>query len=73
MKDAQTQAQELSATAGITLGSRADHQLLQQCPGPVMDTFGKGGGGGAVASAAVPIQSGQMMLTVTVNMSYEIK
>jgi uncharacterized protein YggE len=72
VKDAQTQAQELSATAGITLGNVQTISFFNNVPGPVMDTFGKGGGGG-VAAAAVPIQSGQMTLTVTVNMSYEIK
>ncbi len=73
VKDAQTQAKELSATAGITLGSVQTISFFNNVPGPVMDTFGKGGGGVAAASAPVPIQSGQMMLTVTVNMTYEIK
>jgi len=72
VKDAQTQAQELSATAGITLGNVQSISFYNNVPGPVMDSFGKGGGG-AVAAAPVPIQSGQMTLTVTINMSYEIK
>ena len=72
VKDALTQAQELSATAGITLGEVQTISFFNNVPGPVVDAFGKGGGGG-VAQAAVPIQSGQMILTVTVNMSYEIK
>ena len=73
VKDAQTQAQELSATAGISLGDVQTISFYNNVPGPVMDTFGKGGGGGGVAAASVPIQSGQMILTATVNMSYEIK
>lgn len=73
VKDALTQAQELSATAGITLGEVQTISFYNNVPGPVVDAFGKGGGGGGVAQAAVPIQSGQMILTVTVNMSYEIK
>jgi hypothetical protein len=72
VKDAQTQAQELSTTAGITLGQVQTISFFNNVPSPVLDTFGKGGGG-AVAAAAVPISSGQMTLTVTVNMSYEIK
>jgi uncharacterized protein YggE len=72
VKDAQSQAQELSATAGITLGPVQTISFFNNVPGPVMDTFGKGGGA-AMAAPSVPVQSGQMTLTVTVNMSYEIK
>ncbi|HVN14869.1 MAG TPA: SIMPL domain-containing protein [Anaerolineales bacterium] len=74
IKDAQTQAQELATTAGLTLGSIQTISFFDNVPTPVMDTFGKGGGGGAVAQAAsVPISSGQMTLTVTVNVTYELK
>jgi uncharacterized protein YggE len=73
VKDAQSQAQELSTTAGVTLGAIQSISFFNNVPGPVMDTFGKGGGGGVAAAAAVPISSGQLTLTVTVNMSYEIK
>jgi len=72
VKDAQTQAQELSTTAGITLGPVQTISFINNVPGPVMEAFGKGGGGG-VAAASVPISSGQMTLAVTINMSYEIK
>lgn len=72
VKDAQTQAKELATTASITLGEVQTISFYNNVPSPVMDTFGKGGGG-AVAAASVPISSGQMTLTVTVNMSYEIK
>ena len=73
VKDAQTQASELATTAGITLGDVQTITFTNNVPGPVMDTFGKGGGGGAVAAASVPISSGQMTLTVTIDMSYAIK
>jgi uncharacterized protein len=73
VKDAQTQAQELSTTAGITLGPVQTISFFNNVPTPVMDSFGKGGGGALAAPASVPISSGQMTLTVTVNMSYEIK
>ena len=72
VKDAQTQAQELSTTAGITLGSVQTISFYNNVPSPVMDEFGKGGGG-TLAAPSVPISSGQMTLDVTVNMSYEIK
>lgn len=72
VKDAQTQAKEVSDTAGITLGAVQAISFYDNVPVPVMNAYGKGGGAGVVA-ASVPIQTGQMTLTVTVNMSYEIK
>jgi uncharacterized protein YggE len=72
VKDARTQAGELAAAAGITLGEVQSVSFYDSIPTPTTTLYGKGGGGGAEA-AAVPIQSGQMTLTVTVNMTYEIK
>ena len=72
VQDAKTQAQELAAVAGVTLGEITSVSFYEATSSPVMDGFGKGGGGGAEA-AAVPIQPGQMTLTVTVSMTYEIK
>jgi len=72
VKDAQTQAKEISDTAGITLGAVQTISFYDNVPAPVMNAYGKGGGA-VEAPASVPIQSGQMTLTVTVNMSYEIK
>ncbi len=71
VKDAQTQAEELAAAAGVSLGDIQSVDFYNTVPAPVTTAFGKGGGGGAEAS--VPIQSGQMTLTVTVNMSYLLK
>jgi hypothetical protein len=73
IKDAKTQAQELSDTAGISLGDVQTISFYDNVPVPILNAYGKGGGGDGVVAAAVPIQSGQMTLTVTVNMSYEIK
>jgi uncharacterized protein YggE len=39
---------------------------------PIPFAEGKGGGA-ALDAAAVPIQTGQLTFTVTVNMTYEIK
>ena len=71
VKDAQTQAKELAAAAGISLGPVQSVNFYNSVPTPTAMALGKGGGGGA--EAAVPIQSGQLTLTVTVNMSYEIR
>ena len=74
VQDAKTQAQELAAAAGVRLGEITSISFYDSAPSPVMDTYGKGGGGGMVeAAASVPIQPGQMTLTVTVSMTYEIK
>jgi uncharacterized protein YggE len=72
VKNAQEQAQELAVAAGVTLGDITSISYYDAIPSPVMDTYGKGGGGGMQA-ATVPIQPGQMTLTVTVSMTYAIK
>jgi hypothetical protein len=72
VKDARTQAAELAAAAGVSLGSVRSVDFYNSVPAPVINAYGKGGGGGGM-EAAVPIQTGQLMLTVTVTMSYEIK
>ncbi len=71
VKDARTQADELAKAAGISLGPIQTVEFYNSIPTPTVNGIGKGGGG--AAEAAVPIQSGQLMLTVTVNMSYAIK
>jgi uncharacterized protein YggE len=70
VKDARTQAQELAAAAGVSLGALQSVDFYNSVPAPVVNAYGKGGGG---AEASVPIQSGQLTVTVTVNMSYAIK
>jgi len=72
MKNAQAQAQELADAAGVTLGKITSISFYDSTPSPVMDAYGKGGGGMGAAST-VPIQPGQLTLTVTVSLSYEIK
>ncbi|MBN1453166.1 MAG: SIMPL domain-containing protein [Anaerolineales bacterium] len=74
VKDAKAQAQELADVAGMSLGEVQSISFYDSAPVPYMDSYGKGGGGAAVSEvAAVPIQPGQLTLTVTVSMSYEIK
>ncbi len=72
VKNAKQQAQELADAAGVTLGDITSISFYDAVPYPVFDGYGRGGGGGMEA-AAVPIQPGQMTLTVTVSMTYEIK
>ncbi len=71
VKDAQTQAKELAQTAGVTLGPVQSITYNNSMPMPIMQSFGKGGGG--AADMAVPINPGTMTLNVSVNMAYDIK
>jgi uncharacterized protein YggE len=70
IQDAQERARELADAAGVELGQVQSISFYDSVPYPIFD--GKGGGGGAM-EAAVPIQPGQLTLTVTVSMAYEIK
>jgi uncharacterized protein YggE len=69
--DAQSQADELAKAAGVGLGPVQNINTFSYgVPFPVLG----GKGGGAVATeASVPISPGQMLLTVDVNMVYEIE
>ena len=71
VKDAETQAQELASSAGVTLGEIQTIGFFDNQPVPVFD--GKGGGAAVAQAAAVPIQPGQLTLTVTVSVTYAIK
>jgi len=73
VKDAKAQAQELADTAGLKLGEMQTISFYDSAPVPYQDTYGKGGGAAVEQAAAVPIQPGQLALTVTVSMTYEIK
>ncbi len=73
VKDAQEQAQGLASASGVTLGNVQTISFTNNIPQPVTDVYGKGGGGLAAAPASVPINTGQLTLTVTVDMTYEIK
>jgi len=73
VKNAQEQAQELADAAGVQLGEVQSIGYFDNGPQPYLDAYGKGGGGGAAEAASVPIQPGQLTLTATVSMSYEIK
>jgi len=72
VKDAKEQAQQLADAAGMNLGDVQTISFYDSAPVPYME-YGKGGGGGATVEAAVPIQPGQLTVTATVSISYEIK
>lgn len=70
--DAQTQAQELADTAGLSLVQIETINFVESTPTAYFE--GKGGGGGvAAANAVVPIQPGQLAISVTVSMTYSVK
>lgn len=69
--DAQSQADELAKAAGVGLGPVKNISTFSSgIPFPIL---GGKGGAGVAAEASVPISPGQMLLTVEVNMVYEIE
>ena len=73
VEDAKAQANELAAAAGVTLGDLQSINFSESSPVPYVE--GKGGGGGVAAAdgASVPIQPGQLTISVTVSLTYLIK
>ena len=72
VEDAKVEAQELAEAAGLSLVSIQSINYYESSPTTYFE--GKGGGGGAaMESAAVPIQPGQLAISVTVNVTYSIK
>lgn len=71
VEDAKLEAQELADAAGIALVQIEDINYFESSPTPYFE--GKGGGGGGAAESAVPIQPGQLAISVTVNITYSIK
>lgn len=72
VQNGKAQAQELADAAGLTLGDIVEISFYDSIPTPVMEAFG-GKGGGEMAGSAVPIQPGQMLLAVNVQITYEIR
>jgi uncharacterized protein YggE len=74
VEDAKMQAQELAAAAGVEVGEIQSISFFDNSPYPSPMMYGgKGGGGGMAESAAVPIQPGQLTISVTVSATYTIK
>ena len=75
VENAKMQAEDLAGVSGVTLGDIQNISYYESGAQPYYYDaygYGKGGGGGAEVSA-VPIQPGQLAITVTVNMTYTIK
>lgn len=71
VEDAKREALELAEVAGVELGEIEIINYYEGSPTPYFE--GKGGGGGESVASAVPIQPGQLAISVTVNMTYSIK
>ena len=73
VEDAQNQAQQLVDLTGAKLGPVQYINISSsQVPVPIYE--GKGGGGYAAANTtSVPVSSGQLTISVNVNITYEIK
>jgi uncharacterized protein len=73
VEDAQAQATQLVTLTGAKLGPVQYISLsVSQSPVPLFE--GKGGGGYAASNVnAVPVASGQLTVSVNVNITYEIK
>jgi uncharacterized protein YggE len=69
--DAQTQAQELAEAAGLTLGDIAS--ISTSGSGIPYPNYGVGGGGMGGAEASVPVSPGQMVVSVDVFVTYQVK
>jgi len=71
VKNAEIAAQELAQAAGVTLGPvMTINSYSGSSPVPMYE--GKGGGA-AVMDSSVPVSAGQLILSVDVNMIYEIR
>jgi uncharacterized protein len=70
MANAQSLAQELATTAGLSVGAIQNITYNEYYPSPY---YGMGGGGAASEAAAIPIQPGKMQFSVTVSVTYELK
>jgi uncharacterized protein YggE len=73
MANAETQATEAAAAAGATLGPVQNISMYSTSSPAPMYYDGKGGGGMDAAAMSVPIATGQMQVSASVNVTYELK
>jgi hypothetical protein len=74
MENAASLAGELATNAGVELGDIQNISYSEYLPTAYYGYgMGGGGGGGAEGAASAPISPGQMQLTVTISVTYEIK
>jgi len=72
VKNAEKAANDLAKASGVTLGAVQTISSYGGGP-PVYLSEGKGGGMAVAVAASVPVSSGQMVLSVDVNIVYEIR
>jgi uncharacterized protein YggE len=72
MKNAKSQAEELAGLASVSLVEITNISYTDSTP-YVYAEMGRGGGGGSGIQANVPIEPGQMTITASVSVTYEIK
>ncbi len=71
IQDAKTQAAELASAAGVTLGAvQSLNVVSNNTPYTMYDAKG---GAPALASGSVPVSAGQLVITASANVVYEIK
>lgn len=68
--DARARAEELATLAGVQLGRLMNISIYNS--GGVQPMYDAKGGGMGMASSAVPVAAGQMLIQVDANVSYEI-
>jgi uncharacterized protein len=68
--DANNVAAELAKNAGMKLGGIESISYSNNSPVPL---YGMGGGGAGMQSASVPVQPGMTQISVTVDVTYELK
>lgn len=68
---AKQQAQEMADAAGISLGDIQNLSFYESTPMPMLS--GKGGGMAMSADTSVPIQPGQLTISVNVSITYLLK
>jgi uncharacterized protein YggE len=69
MANANSLAEELAQTAGVSVGEIQSITYSDYYASP----YGMGGGGSTAPNASVPIQPGQIQVSVSVNVTYGIK
>jgi uncharacterized protein YggE len=72
--NARKQAEELAKASGVTLGDVQSISTSSISTPMAKEMYGMGGGGGGMAaSQPAPISAGQLVLTVDISISYQIK
>lgn len=74
ISNASKQAEELAKASGVTLGDVQNISTSSISTPMAKEMYAMGGGGGGMAaSQQAPVSAGQLVLTVGVNMTYQIK